>query len=93
MPAKRIDLRTFKGNNPEDSDIPQFKEMTAKYKKFGSSLYWIIGIIVMLGAYHCYGSYQEQLQNQSLEKEEAMNCMYQFKTQDCNPLNLTDKCK
>ena len=27
------------------------------------------------------------------EREAAMDCMYQFKTQDCNPLNLTDKCK
>ena len=22
-----------------------------------------------------------------------MDCLYQFKTEECNPLNLTDKCK
>ena len=27
------------------------------------------------------------------EQQEGMECLYQFKTEECNPLNLTDKCK
>ena len=94
MVAKRIELRTLKGNSGDDSDSGfSFKDIDVKRGKFGGAAYWVVGIIIILGIYHCYETYQEQVENQSLEKEEAMNCMYQFKTQDCNPMNLNDKCK
>ena len=31
-------------------------------------------------------AYQEQVAHKNVEKEQAINCMYQFKTEDCNPL-------
>ena len=94
MVVRRMELRSFKGGNSDDSDGPMYaKEIVKKYRQFGPSLYWVVGIILALFVYNCYGAYQEQITFQNEEKEEAMNCMYQFKTQDCNPLNLTDKCK
>ena len=30
---------------------------------------------------------------EELEQKQGMDCLYQFKTEECNPLNLTDKCK
>ena len=94
MVTRRIELRSYKGSNSDDSDGPiNAKDIGRKYMKFGNSLYWVIGIIIGLFIYNCYGAYQEQITFQDEEKEEAKNCMYQFKTQDCNPLNLTDKCK
>ena len=27
------------------------------------------------------------------EQKEGMDCLYQFKTEECNPHNLTEKCQ
>ena len=94
MVAKKIELRTTRGQRGEDSDGRfSMKDFGINGKQLDASKFWIIGIIILLGTYHCYTSYQEQVRNQGQEREEAMNCMYQFKAQDCNPMNLTDKCK
>lgn len=61
--------------------------------KLGGSFTWIAAILVGLVAYHCYSSYQEQIKAEQLEQQQGMDCLYQFKTEECNPLNLTDKCK
>ena len=93
MVVRRIELRSDrnqKGDKPEK--VSFLDDVVQGKKSFGSSLWWVVGIIVALIIYHCIGAYQEQVSFQQLEKEEAMNCMYQFKAQDCNPLNLTDKC-
>ena len=64
MVAKRIEIRTAKMQSGDDSDTGfSVKDINLKGKNFSTSIYWIIGIIIMLGTYHCYTSYQEQIKN------------------------------
>ena len=94
MVTRRMELRSLKGGSSDASEGPvQAKDIIKKCGKLSPSLLWVIGIILGLFIYNCYGAYQEQIVFQNEEKEEAKNCMYQFKSEDCNPLNLTDKCK
>ena len=53
---------------------------------------WIILIFVSLVGYHCYDAYNEQIKAEEMQQKQGMDCLYQFKTEECNPLNLTEKC-
>ena len=76
-----MELRSLKASHSEDSEGPvHAKEIMKTCKKLSPSLLWVIGILVGLFIYNCYGAYQEQIIFQNEEKEEAMNCMYQFKS-------------
>jgi len=55
--------------------------------------FWIMAITVVLIGFHLYDTYQEQVKLQEDEKAEGLECLYQFKVSECNPLNLTDKCE
>ena len=64
-----MELRSFKGSNSDDSDGPQHaKDIVRKYRQFGPSIYWVIGIMLSLFIYNCYGAYQEQIVFQNEEK-------------------------
>ena len=69
------------------------KALKGDGKKFGQSFTWITVIFIGLIAYHCYSSYNEQMKLEEVEQKEGMDCLYHFKTEECNPYNLTEKCK
>ena len=53
---------------------------------------WVIILVVGLLGYNTFNAYTEQMEIESVEETEGMNCLYQFKTEECNPLNLSDNC-
>jgi cytochrome c-type biogenesis protein CcmH/NrfG len=90
MVARRIDIKSRNGG---DDLLTEGGIRSKETKKYSTAMYWVIAITVGLLLYHCYGTYVEQVGLEEAERNEAMDCMYQFKTQDCNPLNMSDKCK
>ena len=63
MVAKRIELRSGKGLGDEPDASFSAKDFNFKGKNVSIALYWIIGIMVILGMYHCHTSYLEQLES------------------------------
>ena len=93
MGARRITLRSSKEKIEDEMEEGfEGKSSVATKGKYRQALYCIIAISISLAMYHCHEAYVEQLEEEQTEREQAMNCMYQFKTEDCNPLNMTDKC-
>ena len=48
--------------------------------RLGSSFGWLILIFVGVVSFHCYTAYNEQLKVEEVEKQQGMDCLYQFKT-------------
>jgi hypothetical protein len=48
--------------------------------------------LIVLAGYHTYDAYNEQVMLEEEEKKEGINCLYQFRTEECNPMKLSDKC-
>ena len=95
MVARRIELRS--SSIQEDKELHEDPVMNIKGKlqkpKIGASLLWIILIFSALLTFHSYNAYHEQVEEQEQEQKKGMECLYQFKTEECNPLNLTERCE
>ena len=58
-----------------------------------SNLFLIPLIIFLLfGSYHSYQIYQSDQITAKEMQEKGKNCLYEFKVQQCNPMNMTDEC-
>ena len=95
MVTRRMELRSSKSNVVEDAKETkeeQVQILKTDKVKMRNSMYWMIVILFAFVAYHSHDVYKEHLKAQDIEQKEGMDCLYQFKTQECNPMKLSQKC-
>ena len=47
-------------------------------------------VFVVFAAYHSFGVYRQEVEETEKLAKEGQTCLYEFKVQQCNPMNLTD---
>jgi hypothetical protein len=91
MVARRIRIERTKTEESESGSLLS-KVIEEGDSGKGRMIPLVLVILLLLSGYHTYDAYQEEMRMEEEEKKEGLNCLYQFRTEDCNPMKLNDKC-